>query len=90
MGMGCVANHNEVLETTVRIVHFQTTHIEPDKLNLHIPIPGDKIPLIIIDVEDYFQCPLHWLVEYLMTIYHDVRCYLQISHKNYAPTCLDE
>jgi hypothetical protein len=29
--MGCVANNNEVLETAVLIVHFQTTHIEPDK-----------------------------------------------------------
>jgi hypothetical protein len=38
MGMGCVANHNEVLETAVLIVHFQTTHIEPDKEDLRIPI----------------------------------------------------
>jgi hypothetical protein len=37
-----MANHNEVLETAVLIVHFQTTHIEPDKEDLHIPNQGDS------------------------------------------------
>jgi hypothetical protein len=55
MGMGCMANHNEVLETTALIVHFQTTHIEPDKEDLHIPIQGDNKPLIIINIEEHFS-----------------------------------
>jgi hypothetical protein len=55
MGMGCVANHNEVPETAVLIVHFQTTHIEPDKEGLHIPIQGDDKSLIIINIEEHFS-----------------------------------
>jgi hypothetical protein len=55
MGMGCVANHNDVLETAVLIVHFQTTHIEPEKEGLHIPIQGDDKSLIIINIEEHFS-----------------------------------
>ena len=53
MGMGCVANHNELLETAVLIVHFQTTHIEPDKEDLHISIQGDNKSIIIITIEEH-------------------------------------
>jgi hypothetical protein len=55
MGMGCLINHNELLETAVLIVHFQTTHIEPDKEDLHIPIQGDNKPIIIINIEEHFS-----------------------------------
>jgi hypothetical protein len=55
MGMGCVANHNEVLETAVLIVHFQATHIEPDKEDLHIPNQGDNKSCIIINIEEHFS-----------------------------------
>jgi hypothetical protein len=89
MGMGCMANHNEVLETTALIVHFQTTHIEPDKEDLHIPIQGDNKPLIIINIEEHFSMSTALVSE----IFNNdlsrcplLFCYLQISHKNCAPT----
>jgi hypothetical protein len=34
---------------------FQTTHIEPDKEDLHIPIQGDNTALIIINIEEHFS-----------------------------------
>jgi hypothetical protein len=36
------------------LLFFQTTHIEPDKEDLHIPIQGDNKPLIIINIEEHF------------------------------------
>jgi hypothetical protein len=49
--MGCVANHNEVLETAVLIVHFRPLTLSLTRKT----IQGDNTALIIINIEEHFS-----------------------------------
>jgi hypothetical protein len=57
---------------------------------------GNNKPQIIANIEDHFFMYTaldSGIVEYSITICHDIRCYfcyLQRSHKNWAPTLLVE